>query len=191
METLFGVIVGVGLAASCGFRVFVPMLVMSVAVKAGQLELSDGWSWVGSWPAIISFSVATLIEIVGFYIPWLDNLLDTMASPAAVVAGTIATAACVSEMSPLFQWSTAIIAGGGAAGIVQGTTVFARGASSATTGGFANFLVSTIELLMSFVLSVLAVIVPVVSLFVLAIVTFWVVRRYLERRAKKTATGSV
>ena len=77
METLFGVIVGVGLAASCGFRVFVPMLVMSVAVKAGQLELSDGWSWVGSWPAIISFSVATLIEIVGFYIPWLDNLLDT------------------------------------------------------------------------------------------------------------------
>lgn len=185
METLFGVIIGVGLAASCGFRVFVPMLVMSVAVRAGQLELSDGWSWIGGWPAIISFAVATVIEIVGYYVPWLDNLLDTMASPAAVVAGTVATAACVSEMSPLLQWSTAIVAGGGAAGFVQGTTVFTRGASSAMTGGFGNFMVSTLELFMSLALSVLAVVVPVVALAVLAVVAFWAVRRYLGHRARQ------
>src|SRR4051812_9804505 len=100
METLLGGLVGVGLAASCGFRVFVPLLVMSIAVKAGQLDLSDGWTWLGSWPALIAFTVAALIEVCGYYILWLDHLLDTIASPAAVVAGTIATAACVSDLSP-------------------------------------------------------------------------------------------
>jgi hypothetical protein len=185
METLFGVLVGVGLAASCGFRAFVPMLVMSVAVKAGQLEVSDGWSWIGSWPAVISFGVATVTEILGFYIPWLDNLLDTMASPAAVVAGTVATAACVSDMSPLLEWSTAIIAGGGVAATVQSTTVLARGASTATTGGLGNFIVSTIELVTSFTLSVLAVVVPVVAGLALCIVGIWVVRVFLRRRAIK------
>ena len=185
METLFGVLVGVGLAASCGFRVFVPLLVMSVAVKAGQLEVSDGWSWIGSWPAVISFGVATFTEVLGFYIPWLDNLLDTIASPAAVVAGTVATAACVSDMSPLLEWSTAIIAGGGVAADVQSTTVLARGASTAATGGLGNFVVSTIELVTSFTLSVLAVVVPVVAGLMLCIVGFWVVRVFLRRRASK------
>ena len=185
MEMLFGIIVGVGLAASCGFRVFVPMLVMSVAVKAGQLELTEGWNWLGSWPALISFGVATVVEIVGFYIPWLDHVLDTMASPAAVVAGTIATAACVSDMSPLLQWTTAIIAGGGVAGVVQSTTVLARGTSTVTTGGFGNFVVSTAELVMSFALSFMAVVVPIVAGLVLCIVGFWVVRLYLRRRAQK------
>ena len=185
METLFGIIIGVGLAASCGFRVFVPMLVMSVAVKAGQLELSDGWSWIGSWPAVICFGVATVTEIVGFYIPWLDHVLDTMASPAAVIAGTIAAAACVSDMSPLLQWSTAIIAGGGVAGVVQSTTVLARSASTVTTGGVGNFVVSTAELVMSFFLSIFAVVVPVVACLVLCIVAFWVVRLYFRRRARR------
>src|SRR5215469_1550912 len=97
-EPLIGVLVGVGLAASCGFRVFVPMLVMSVAARAGQLELGEGWSWIASWPAIIGFGVATLVEIGGYCIPWLDNLLDTLASPAAVIAGTLLTAACVSNL---------------------------------------------------------------------------------------------
>jgi hypothetical protein len=183
MEMIFGIIVGVSLAASCGFRVFVPMLVMSVAVKAGQLELADGWSWIGGWPALITFSVASVTEVGGYYVPWLDNLLDTISTPAAVVAGTIATAACVSEMSPVFQWSLAIIAGGGVAGTVQSTTVLARGASTAATGGFGNFIVASFELLVSFVLSVLAVVVPIVAGVMLCVVAYFVVRSVLRRRA--------
>ncbi|MFN0050985.1 MAG: DUF4126 domain-containing protein [Planctomycetales bacterium] len=185
MDLLFGIIVGIGLAASCGFRVFVPMLVMSIAVKSGQLTLADGWSWIGSWPAVISIGVATIIEIVGFYIPWIDHVFDMLASPAAVVAGILATAACVSEMSPFLQWSTAIIAGGGAAGVVQSTTVIARGASTATTGGFGNFVIATMELVASFVLSLLAVVVPIIAGLVLCLVVFWVVRVYRRRRAAR------
>ena len=136
---------------------------------------------------MIAFGIATVTEIVGFYIPWLDNLLDTMASPAAVVAGTIVAAACVSEMSPLLQWSTAIIAGGGVAGVVQGTTVLARGASTVTTGGFGNFIIATLELVMSFALSILAVVVPILAGLVVCSIGCWAVRVFLRRRKAKCA----
>jgi hypothetical protein len=182
-------LIGVGLAASCGFRVFVPMLVMSVAVKAGLLELTEGWSWLGGWPAVISFSIASVTEIAGFYIPWVANLLDAIAAPAAIVAGTVATAACVSEMHPLLQWSTAIIAGGGIAGAVQATTVAARLTSTVTTGGLGDWVVATLELAVSFALSVLAVVVPIVAGLVLCLVGFWVVRTFLRRRAQRAVAA--
>jgi len=185
-EPLIGVLVGVGLAASCGFRVFVPMLVMSVAARAGQLELGEGWSWIASWPAIIGFGVATLVEIGGYCIPWLDNLLDTLASPAAVIAGTLLTAACVSNLNPWLQWSTAIIVGGGAAGLVQSMTVAARGTSTVTTGGLGNPLLAAMELFTSAILSVVAVLAPVLAVLLLCLAVFFVVRRVLRRRGKAT-----
>jgi hypothetical protein len=189
-STFFGIVhstlIGIGLAASCGFRVFVPMLVMGVAVRAGQLELSEGWQWLGSWPALTAFSVACVAEIGAYYIPWIDNALDTIHTPTAVVAGIIATAACVSNMHPLLQWSTAIIAGGGIAAAVQGTTVLLRGTSTATTGGLGNFVVSTGELVMSFIMSVLAVLLPILGAIVLFTIAVLVVRRVMRARAKKT-----
>jgi hypothetical protein len=178
-------LIGLGLAASCGFRVFVPMLVMSIAVRAGQLELTEGWNWLGSWPALTAFTVATVVEICGYYIPWVDNALDTIQTPAAVVAGIVATAACVSQMNPLLQWSTAIIAGGGIAAAVQTGTVLVRGASTATTGGLGNFMVATVELFMSFVMSVLAIVLPVLATVVLLVVGFFLVRRIWRIRNQR------
>src|SRR5580765_8928620 len=129
METLFSICVGVGLSAACGFRVFVPLLVMSVASHTGHLPLAHGFEWIGAYPALIAFSVATLVEILAYYIPWVDHALDSIASPAAILAGTLATASLTPEMSPFWKWSLAVIAGGGAAGVVQGATVVTRGAS--------------------------------------------------------------
>src|SRR5436190_19684327 len=134
MEIFLSLCLGIGLSAACGFRVFVPMLIMSIASLSGHLSLAHGFEWIGSYPALIAFSVATCLEVAGYYIPWLDHLLDTIATPAAIVAGTIITASMVTDVSPLLKWTLAIIAGGGAAGMVQGTTVLARGASGITTG---------------------------------------------------------
>src|SRR5206468_2741563 len=145
METVLSICVGIGLSAACGFRVFVPLLIMSIASLSGHLTLAHGFEWIGSWPALVSFAVATCVEIAGYYIPWVDNLLDTIASPAAVIAGTLITASLVTDVSPFLKWTLAIIAGGGVAGMVQGTTVVARGASSAGTGGLGNPLLATIE----------------------------------------------
>lgn len=181
METLLSICLGIGLSAACGFRVFVPLLVINVASLTGHLTLAHGFAWLGSYPALVAFSVATVLEIAGYYIPWLDHLLDTMATPAAVVAGTIVTASVVTDMSPFLRWTLAVMAGGGAAGVIQGGTVLTRGASTATTGGLANPVVSTIELAGAVGTSILAIAAPVVAV-VLFVGLVIIVVRLLRRR---------
>src|SRR5512140_367408 len=118
MEWILGAAIGIGLAAACGFRVFVPPLVLSVAALSGHLHLAPGFQWIGTWPALTAFAVATALEIAGYYIPWVDNLLDTAATPIAIVAGVVMTASCITDVSPFLKWTLAVIAGGGAAGLV-------------------------------------------------------------------------
>ena len=161
METLLSLLVGIGLSAACGFRVFVPLLVASIAAHGGHLKLASGFAWMGSDIALIAFAVATVLEIVAYYVPWVDNVLDSIATPAAVIAGTVVTASLVADVSPFLKWTLAAIAGGGVAGAVQGTTVLARAVSSAGTGGMANPILSTLELGGSLLMSCLALIVPV------------------------------
>src|SRR6478672_7212872 len=146
METVLSICLGIGLSAACGFRIFVPLLIMSIASLSGHLQLGQGFAWIATYPALITFAVATCLEIAGYYVPWVDHLLDTISTPAAVIAGTIINASMVSGMSPFLKWTLAVIAGGGAAGLVQGATVLARGASTATTAGLANPILATIEL---------------------------------------------
>src|SRR5947209_5055832 len=98
-STLLSICLGIGLSAACGFRVFVPLLVMSIASLSGHLSLAPGFAWIGTYPALLTFAVATILEIAGYYIPWLDHALDILASPAAIVAGTVATASVVTGMS--------------------------------------------------------------------------------------------
>src|SRR5437773_2883183 len=138
METILSLLIGMGLSAACGFRVFVPLLVVSLASRSGHLSLAAGFEWMGSDAALIAFAAASALEIAGYYIPWVDNLLDTLASPAAVIAGTLITASMVADMSPFLKWTLAAIAGGGIAGLVKGITVLTRGASTAGTGGLAS-----------------------------------------------------
>jgi hypothetical protein len=185
--TLTGLFIGIGLSAACGFRIFVPLLVVSIAARAGHVQLAAGWGWVSSMPAILAFATATALEIAAYYIPWLDNLLDTIATPAAVVAGIIITATCVGNVSPFLRWSLAIIAGGGAAATVQIGTTALRAASTATTGGAANPAVSTGEAGAAVGLSVLAVLLPILAAALTVLVVFmavrFVYRRFRRRRA--------
>src|SRR5262249_55839922 len=111
IETALSILVGVGLSAACGFRVFVPLLVLSIASITGHATLSSGFSWIGSYPALVAFTIATGLEVAAYYVPWLDNLLDTVATPAAVIAGTIVTASMVSHLDPFLRWTLAVIAG--------------------------------------------------------------------------------
>src|SRR5438552_4573140 len=167
METFLSACLGIGLSAACGFRIFVPLLVMSIAALSGHLTLAHGFEWIGSYPALIAFSVASCLEIAGYYVPWVDNLLDTIASPAAVVAGTLVTASLATDMSPFLKWTLAVIAGGGATGLVQGATVVMRGASTAGTGGLANPILATAELGGSLITSLLSLIAPALVVFMI------------------------
>jgi len=177
IETLLGIAVGIGLSAACGFRVFVPLLVMNLASLTGHLHLSPGFEWIGSEYTTIAFGIATIVEVLAYYIPWLDHFLDLIASPTAIIAGTIATASMVMELSPFLKWTLAIIAGGGAAALIQGATVALRTKSSVLTGGMGNPFVSTAEVAGSIVTSLLAIIVPIFCLLLLALLCLWIVRK--------------
>ncbi len=186
--TLLSVLVGIGLSAACGFRVFVPPLVMSIAAISGHLTLGSGFEWIGTYPALVAFAVATVLEVIGYYIPWVDHLLDLIASPAAVVAGIIVAASTVTGMSPFLRWSLAIIAGGGVAGTVQALTGLTRVASTATTAGRGNPLVAPAEAMGSVAISVLAIVIPAVAaaaVVAILLLFLWPGRIWLKHRKRR------
>jgi hypothetical protein len=189
MDVVFSILVGVGLAAACGFRVFVPLLVMSLASRAevGHLVLGESFAWIGSTPALIAFGVATLLEIAGYYIPWVDNLLDAIATPTAIVAGILVTASAMGDASPLLKWTLAVLAGGGTTAVVQGLTATARHVSSFATGGLGNPILATAEAGGSALLSVLAITLPVVAMVLIVGMLYIVARRLLFRKQARAA----
>ena len=187
METLLSILVGIGLSAACGFRIFVPLLIAGVAARSGHLSLAKGFAWMGSDAALIAFSLATALEVAAYYVPWLDHLLDTVATPAAIVAGTLVTASLATDLSPFFRWTLAVIAGGGVAGLVQGTTVLTRGISTAATAGVTNPIVATSELGGSLLTSVLALVAP--ALVGLALCGFVGAGAWLYSRRRRTAVS--
>jgi len=163
MDTILSICLGIGLSAACGFRVFVPLLCLSIASLSGHVQLATGFDWIGSYPALITFAVATALEIGAYYIPYLDNLMDSLAVPAATVAGVMLTASVVSGMDPMLKWTLAIIAGGGVAATTQVATTKLRALSTATTGGLGNPVLSTAEASGSTGLSIIALVWPILG----------------------------
>lgn len=188
-ETLIGLCVGVGLAASCGLRVFVPLLVVGVASRAGVVELGETFAWMGSWAAIVSFGLATVLEVTAASWPWLDHVLDAAAAPLALVAGAVLMAAQLEHLHPALAWGAGVVAGGGAAGAAQATSTGARGVSTVSTGGLLNPVLNAGQSVLSGVLAVVAVVAPVLAAgaVVLGVWVVWrVVRRVRARRRART-----
>jgi hypothetical protein len=180
MNTLLSVLLGIGLSAACGFRIFVPFLLVGIAARTGHVTLGPTFAWMAATPALIALGVATVLEIAAYTIPWLDHLLDLIATPAAVVAGMVMTASVVTGLDPMLKWTLALIAGGGIAGTVQALTVGTRKVSLLTTGGLANPVVSTIELLGAVLLTLLAIALPLLAFAVIAWALFFGVRHLLR-----------
>jgi hypothetical protein len=177
-------LVALGLAAACGFRVFVPPLIVAIASRAGALHLSPELEWLASTPALVCLSLATALEIAGYYVPVVDNFLDSVATPAAAVAGVVVAAAVLQDGSPWFRWSLALIAGGSAAAVVQIPTVLARGASTLFTGGAGNHVVATGETIGATSMSVLAITAPVLVPLVILFAAYVVYRLWRWRASR-------
>jgi hypothetical protein len=188
MDFAVGILLGLGLSASCGFRVFVPLLVTNIASMLGYMHFSPGFEWMGGWPAFALFATATVTEISAYYIPWVDNVLDTIAGPLAAAAGTLLTASFITGMNPMIQWTLAIIVGGGSAGIISAGTGVLRLGSSASTGGLGNHIIATIENIVSFVMSVLSLLIPVVmGIFALGMLAFFGIKLAGRKKIKRAA----
>ncbi len=184
-QTLIGLCLGIALSAACGFRVFVPLLAVGVGTRAGMIHVGDGFGWLSSDWAILGLGVATLLEIGAYFVPWIDHALDAIATPAAVIAGTLLTASQISGMDPGLRWITGLVAGGGVAGFTQLLTVGTRGASTVSTGGVLNPIISLAQSVVSALLSAMAILLPIIAgigvLLLLAalvcVVVYWRRRR--------------
>ena len=186
-DLALSVALGVGLAAATGFRLFLPLLILSGAAYTGHVSLNESFAWLGTPAAIIMLGTAAIAEIAAFYIPGVDNLLDTLAVPGAVVAGTIASAATITDLPPMVKWTTAVIAGGGVAGLTQGLTAMLRAKSTVLTGGLGNSVIATAELGGASLISLLALATPFAALAVVGLI-FWMAFRLIRRASRGSAS---
>ena len=180
MEILLALCLGITLSAACGFRVFVPPLVMSLGANYGHIPLSSGFEWLGTTEATIALAIATVFEVSAYYIPFVDNILDTVQVPIAVGIGTVMTAATMGHTDPVLQWTLAAIAGGGTAGIMGTLASLTRLASTGITGGLGNFIVATIEAVGSISLSILGITFPLWTAGIILVVLLVAVIRIVS-----------
>ena len=188
-EIITAIALGIGLSASTGFRVFLPLLVAGIAARLGFLPLTESFSWLSGNTSLISLGVATIVEIGAYYIPFIDYLLDSISTPLAVGAGTLITASVLPADSELVKWITSFIVGGGAAAAVQGGTAALRLGSTGTTGGTGNFLVSTGENIAATVTPIVTIIIPVI-MALLILGSFFIIFRLLFRRKKNKSAAN-
>jgi hypothetical protein len=191
LSLISAVSVGIGLSAACGFRIFLPPAMMSLAANLGWMELDGQFAMLDSWGAFAILSAAVAFEIGGYFIPWIDNLLDIVATPAAALAGVFVSASMLGDFDPMLQWAVALIAGGGAAGTVQIGTVATRAASTGATGGLANPLISLVEAVAAVVLTILALLSPIIVLVALVALFYFGFKAIRKLKLRKTKPTTV
>lgn len=189
-HTIQAIALGIALSACCGFRIFIPLLIASVAAYNGWFNFTEDLQWMGSLPAIICFATAAITEIAAYYFPFLDNLLDAAATPLAIAAGTVMAFAIIPTHAhePLLRWSIALMAGGVSAGSIHIGTGLLRLFSTKATLGTGNPLVATGENALAVTVSVLSFVIPVVIASILILVVCWIfykgIRRFSTGRSK-------
>ncbi|WP_405572697.1 DUF4126 domain-containing protein [Winogradskyella sp. Asnod2-B02-A] len=189
-ETILSIFLGVGLSASVGFRVFLPLFALSLAAYFNVWELNESWLWIGSTTAVITLGIATVVEIVAYYIPVIDNALDAIAIPLATIAGTAVMVSTVADLSPVITWALAIIAGGGTAAAVKSSASATRLGSTVSTAGFGNPIVSTIETGTSIVMSVISIFLPILAIVAVCFIFYIIYKLYKKLRPNKSKSSN-
>ncbi len=184
-ETIISIFLGIGLAASTGFRVFLPLFALSLAAYFDVWDLNESWSWIGSLAAVITLGAATLAEIFAYFIPWVDNALDSLAIPLAAIAGTAVMVSTIANLDPVVTWSLAIIAGGGTATAIKGANAAGRLTSTTTTGGVANPIVSTVETGTALTVTTASIFAPIFAVILVIIILAFIFSIYRKLRPKR------
>ena len=188
-EIVVGLLLGIGLSASCCFRVFIPLLIASLAGKMHWIPMADSFAWLTSWTAIVCFGVAAVVEALAYYIPVVDNLLDTIATPVAVLAGTLVSASTMVHLDPTWQWILGLMIGGGTAGVMQAGTSLLRLGSTKFTAGTGNAVVNTGEIGVSLVGSIMAILMPVIVGIGVIITVFLILYFLIHKLSKRNANA--
>jgi hypothetical protein len=186
---VFALLMGFSLAATCGLRAFLPLLIISIGAKAGIITLSQSFDWMQSWPALICFGSATLIEIVGDKFPVVDHFLDSIGIVIRPVAGALAATSLIQGLDPLTTLVIGIIMGSAIAGVTHTIKASTRLASTAFTAGIANPLLSLLEDVATFFTGALSLVLPWITA-IAVVVALIVAGRIAFRRIKSKAHGA-
>jgi hypothetical protein len=179
-----GLLLGVAFSAASGFRIFIPLLVSNLSAKFGLVTLSNNFDWMLSDTTTMILIVASIVEIVSYYVAFIDNLLDSLALPASVVAGTLLTTQFLKIDDPTLQWALGILAGGGVAGTIQAGTSFTRLISTKFTGGVGNSFFSTFENIVSLAISLMSLWIPLIIGLIAIVLVFWMLYKMITKRKK-------
>jgi hypothetical protein len=184
---LTNIAMGIALSACAGFRVFVPMLASSLAAHFHIIDLPSDINWLGSWPAIICFGTASIAEIGAYYIPFIDNVLDAIATPLSIAAGTVLAFSIfpISGQEPLLRWVVALLAGGTAAGTIHLGTGLLRLFSSKTTAGVGNVVLATTENAAAISGSLLSFVIPILAAVLLLGLICFIVIKFFKKIVKR------
>lgn len=185
-ETILSIFLGIGLSASVGFRIFLPLFALSLAAYLDVWELNESWLWIGSTTALITLGIATVVEIMAYYIPVVDNALDAIAIPLATIAGTAVMVSTIADLSPVITWALAIIAGGGTAAAVKSSVSTTRLGSTISTAGFGNPIVATFETGSSIVMSIISIFLPILAVILVLLIFFLIYKLYKKLRPSRS-----
>lgn len=184
--------IGIGLAAATGFRVFLPMFAVSLASFMGWIPMNEHFEWLSGLPTLITTGIATIVEVLAYYIPFVDHLLDTLSVPLATIAGSVLFASQFADLGTFPQWALALIAGGGTAATISSGFAGIRAASTATTGGLGNSVVGTTETAGAGIMAVLAMALPILAgiCAIVLVIFILVAGRKLWRKFKNRKTAA-
>lgn len=179
-----------GLSFSAGLNAYIPLLVVGLMARyTDWIQLSPPWDTLSNPWVLLVLVVLLLIEFFADKVPAVNHINDAIQTFVRPVAGAIvfaASAHALTHVSPVI----AMICGLLVSGAVHGAKALAvRPAVTVTTGGLANPLVSTAEDILATILSVVAILVPIVLGALICLLTAWLIWM-LWRRANRQAAQS-
>lgn len=189
-DAFLAILTGLGLSMACGFRVFIPPLIVSIAAQTGYLELSESFQWLSEWPTLIALSIATVGDVIAHEFPVVDDMLNVVEAPLAPIAATILSVSLITDMDPLLKWGLAAIAGGGSAGALHVARSFLKSVLNASTAGVSTPVVSLVEDAAAIVTPIMVILAPVLVLFLFLCVvgvTALALKKWIGKRRQMSA----
>jgi len=189
-NTFLAILTGLGLSVACGFRVFIPPLITSIAAQTGYLELAESFQWLGQWPTLIALSIATVGEVIAHEFPVVDDVLNVVETPLVPIAATLLSVSLITDMDPFLKWGLAAIAGGGSAGALHVARSFLKSLLNASTAGVSTPVVSLVEDAAALVTPILVILAPVFVLFLFLVVvgvTALALKKWMGKRRQASA----
>ncbi|HLR42946.1 MAG TPA: DUF4126 domain-containing protein [Pseudogracilibacillus sp.] len=182
MDTAMAILLGIGLSAAAGFRVFIPLLIVNILAKLSYVTLAENFDWLGSTSATIAVSLAVILELASSVIPVIDNIVKVLATPLAIGAGIILVASFMGGADPTFRWVISIVAGGGTATLTQIVSTTVRGTVNFVTAGAGGIVVTIFETLIAIIVTILSILMPILSLVFLGVIIYFVMKVMKKRR---------